>query len=108
MADAGHLILTSDAKTLTGNFFVDDEVLTASLISVAIIRLALPISTLRPICSCLVSWISRGSVNEGRPSLLMKKRRSWRAWHRAISARVSRFLQPIPENVRLVPTRERH
>jgi citronellol/citronellal dehydrogenase len=29
MADAAHLILTSDAKTLTGNFFVDDEVLTA-------------------------------------------------------------------------------
>src|SRR5216684_2011188 len=29
MADAAHLILTSDAKTVTGNFFVDDEVLAA-------------------------------------------------------------------------------
>jgi citronellol/citronellal dehydrogenase len=29
MADATHLILTSDAKTVTGNFFVDDEVLAA-------------------------------------------------------------------------------
>jgi hypothetical protein len=27
MADAAHLILTSDARTVTGNFFVDDEVL---------------------------------------------------------------------------------
>src|SRR5712692_11936341 len=30
MADAAHLILTSNAKTLTGNFFVDDEVHTAN------------------------------------------------------------------------------
>jgi citronellol/citronellal dehydrogenase len=29
MADAAYLILTSDAKTVTGNFFVDDEVLAA-------------------------------------------------------------------------------
>jgi citronellol/citronellal dehydrogenase len=29
MADAAYLILTSDAKILTGNFFVDDEVLAA-------------------------------------------------------------------------------
>jgi citronellol/citronellal dehydrogenase len=29
MADAAHLILMSDAKTVTGNFFVDDEVLAA-------------------------------------------------------------------------------
>jgi citronellol/citronellal dehydrogenase len=29
MADAAHLILNSDAKTVTGNFFVDDEVLAA-------------------------------------------------------------------------------
>src|SRR3984893_6728510 len=29
MADAAHLILTSDARTVTGNFFVDDEVLAA-------------------------------------------------------------------------------
>jgi citronellol/citronellal dehydrogenase len=29
MADAAHLILTSDAKTVTGKFFVDDEVLAA-------------------------------------------------------------------------------
>jgi citronellol/citronellal dehydrogenase len=29
MADAAHLILTSDAKTVTGNFFIDDEVLAA-------------------------------------------------------------------------------
>ena len=29
MADAAHLILTSDAKTVTGKFFVDDEVLSA-------------------------------------------------------------------------------
>jgi citronellol/citronellal dehydrogenase len=29
MADAAYLILSSDAKTLTGNFFVDDEVLNA-------------------------------------------------------------------------------
>jgi len=29
MADAAHLILVSDAKTVTGNFFVDDEVLAA-------------------------------------------------------------------------------
>jgi citronellol/citronellal dehydrogenase len=27
MADAAHCILTSDARTTTGNFFVDDEVL---------------------------------------------------------------------------------
>ncbi|MGY4284337.1 hypothetical protein ACVWXO_003557 [Bradyrhizobium sp. LM2.7] len=30
MADAAYLVLTSDAKTVTGNFFVDDEVLTAN------------------------------------------------------------------------------
>jgi len=30
MADAAHLVLTSDAKTVTGNFFVDDEVLLAN------------------------------------------------------------------------------
>jgi citronellol/citronellal dehydrogenase len=30
MADAAHLVLTSDAKTVTGNFFVDDEVLIAN------------------------------------------------------------------------------
>jgi citronellol/citronellal dehydrogenase len=30
MADAAYLVLTSDAKTLTGNFFVDDEVLIAN------------------------------------------------------------------------------
>ena len=29
MADAAQLILMSDAKTVTGNFFVDDEVLAA-------------------------------------------------------------------------------
>jgi citronellol/citronellal dehydrogenase len=29
MADAAYLILTSDAKTVTGNFFVDDQVLAA-------------------------------------------------------------------------------
>src|SRR5712671_693167 len=29
MADAAHLILVSDAKTVTGNFFVDDEVVAA-------------------------------------------------------------------------------
>jgi len=29
MADAAYLVLTSDAKIVTGNFFVDDEVLTA-------------------------------------------------------------------------------
>jgi citronellol/citronellal dehydrogenase len=29
MADAAYLILTSEAKTVTGNFFVDDEVLAA-------------------------------------------------------------------------------
>jgi citronellol/citronellal dehydrogenase len=29
MADAAHLILTADAKTTTGNFFIDDEVLRA-------------------------------------------------------------------------------
>jgi hypothetical protein len=29
MVDAAYLILTSDAKTVTGNFFVDDEVLAA-------------------------------------------------------------------------------
>jgi citronellol/citronellal dehydrogenase len=29
MADAAHLILNSDAKTVTGKFFVDDEVLAA-------------------------------------------------------------------------------
>jgi citronellol/citronellal dehydrogenase len=29
MADAAHLILKSDARTVTGNFFVDDEVLAA-------------------------------------------------------------------------------
>jgi citronellol/citronellal dehydrogenase len=29
MADAAYLVLTSDAKTVTGNFFVDDEVLAA-------------------------------------------------------------------------------
>jgi citronellol/citronellal dehydrogenase len=30
MADAAHLILTSDAKVVTGSFFVDDEVLAAN------------------------------------------------------------------------------
>jgi citronellol/citronellal dehydrogenase len=30
MAEAAYLVLTSDAKTLTGNFFVDDEVLIAN------------------------------------------------------------------------------
>ena len=30
MADAAYLILTSDAKIVTGNFFVDDEVLAAA------------------------------------------------------------------------------
>jgi len=29
MADAAYLVLTSDAKIVTGNFFVDDEVLAA-------------------------------------------------------------------------------
>ena len=29
IADAAYLILISDAKTVTGNFFVDDEVLAA-------------------------------------------------------------------------------
>src|SRR5258708_8226938 len=29
MADAAHLILTSDARTMTGKFFIDDEVLAA-------------------------------------------------------------------------------
>ena len=33
MADAAHLILTSDAKTVTGNFYVDDEVLSAHGVS---------------------------------------------------------------------------
>ena len=27
LADAAHLILTSDAKTTTGNFFIDDTLL---------------------------------------------------------------------------------
>ena len=27
LSDAAHLILTSDAKTTTGNFFIDDELL---------------------------------------------------------------------------------
>jgi citronellol/citronellal dehydrogenase len=27
MADAAHCVLTSDAATTTGNFFIDDEVL---------------------------------------------------------------------------------
>lgn len=30
MADAAHLVLTSDARTTTGNFFIDDEVLEAA------------------------------------------------------------------------------
>ena len=30
MADAAYLILTSDAKKLTGRFFIDDEVLAAN------------------------------------------------------------------------------
>ncbi len=33
MADAAHVILTSDAKTCTGNFFIDDEVLTKAGVS---------------------------------------------------------------------------
>jgi citronellol/citronellal dehydrogenase len=30
MADAAHVILTRDARTCTGNFFIDDEVLTSA------------------------------------------------------------------------------
>jgi citronellol/citronellal dehydrogenase len=30
MADAAYAVLTSDAATTTGNFFIDDEVLTKS------------------------------------------------------------------------------
>ena len=30
MADAAHAILTRDARTCTGNFFIDDEVLASA------------------------------------------------------------------------------
>lgn len=33
MADAAHVVMTMDAKTITGNFFIDDEVLRASGVS---------------------------------------------------------------------------
>jgi len=33
IADAAHIILTSDSRTVTGNFFIDDEVLTQAGVS---------------------------------------------------------------------------
>ena len=59
MADAAYQVLIADAKTTTGNFFIDDEVLSEQALPTwAGIRSFPEVSSWCPTCSCsrLVNW----------------------------------------------------